>query len=484
MTRRHADSVAGTTESAYQSRVPPVPRAIRWARVALVVALTAETVLLAFAVHPGETHQLGILLREMGALVAFAVALIVLPGCAWSTSQAVKIVMGVGAGLQLLALTHIPVTSDDDFRYAWDAKVQFAGIDPYRYAPTSSHLAFLRDDFLFPAGLHPCPHGIADGCTLINLPDQHTIYPPLAQAAFVTLRLISFGGHGGHLPLQLAAAAGALAIAAVLARRAVRTSRPLWTVAMWAWCPMTVMELGNNALIDWLAGLLGLLAIGAAERRRPLATGAWLGAAIVTKLYPVLLLPSVVRRRPLVVVGGMVAVIGVSYLPHVLAVGRGVIGYLPGYLHEDGYSTGRGYRLIGAVLPPVPAGIAAVLAVVAAMAWAAFRADPDRPDRSALLVVGVALLATTPSLPWYTLLLLALAARVGRPEWLGVVAAATVSYLGAGAGAKLSVVGASAYGAGLVILLAGTWWRLTRGAAAGRSPGQARQGAALPVRGA
>src|SRR5262249_36829439 len=28
-------------------------------RVGLVVALTAETVLLAFAVHPGETHQLG-----------------------------------------------------------------------------------------------------------------------------------------------------------------------------------------------------------------------------------------------------------------------------------------------------------------------------------------------------------------------------------------------------------------------------------------
>ena len=32
-----------------------------------------------------------------------------------------------------------------------------------------------------------------------------------------------------------------------------------------------------------------------------MAAGAWLGAAIVTKLYPVLLLPSVVRRRPLVV---------------------------------------------------------------------------------------------------------------------------------------------------------------------------------------
>jgi hypothetical protein len=212
-----------------------------------------------------------------------------------------------------------------------------------------------------------------------------------------------------------------------------------------------------------------------------MAAGAWLGAAIVTKLYPLLLLPSLARRRPLAVLGGMVAVIAVTYLPHVAVVRTGVIGYLPGYLHEDGYSTGRGYRLIGAAMPPLPAGIVAVLAVAAAMAWAAWRSDPDHPDRSALVVVGVALLAATPSLPWYTLLLLALAARVGRPEWLGVVAAATVSYLGAGAGAKLSVVGASAYGAGLGILLVGTWWRFTRGGAEGRSAAQEPRAAALSV---
>ncbi len=247
--------------------------ALRWPRVGLGIALAVETVLLAFAVHPGETHQLGILLREMGALVAFVAALILLPRGAWTTSQAVKIVMGVGAALQLLAISHVPVTSDDDFRYTWDAKVQLAGIDPYRYAPTSPHLSFLRDNFLFPSEFHPCPHGIAGGCTLINLPDQHTIYPPVAQAAFVALRVISFGGHGGHLPSQLAAAAGAMAIAALLARRAVRTGRPLWTVAMWAWCPMTVMELGNNAHIDWLAVLLGLLAVR--RGRATTADGRW-----------------------------------------------------------------------------------------------------------------------------------------------------------------------------------------------------------------
>ena len=62
---------------------------------------------------------------------------------------------------------------------------------------------------------------------------------------------------------------------------------------------------------------------------------------------------------------------------------------------EDGYSTGRGYRLIGAALPPLPAGIMAVLAVAAATAWAAWRANPDYPDRSALIVVGDGMHALT-----------------------------------------------------------------------------------------
>lgn len=444
---------------------------VRCARAGLVLALLAEAVLLGFAVHPGTTQQLGILLREMGALLAFVAALALLPHCAWPARRAVAVVLGVGAALQVLALTHAPVTSDDDFRYVWDAKVQLAGIDPYRYAPTAPQLDYLRDEFLWPAHLDPCPHPLDQGgCTLINLPTKHTIYPPIAQGAFVLMRLVSFGGHGGHVPLQVAAALGALAIAGLLARRALAIGRPVWTVALWAWCPMTVMELGNNAHLDWLAVLLALLALGAAERGRLTAAGGWIGAAISTKLYPALLLPSLLRRRPWVVLGTAAVVVGLSYVPHVAVVGREVIGFLPGYLKEDGYSTGRGYRLIGLVLPPVPAGIVAVLVVLAAMVWAARRTDPDHPDATALVVVGVALLASTPSLPWYTLLLLALAARVGRPEWLGVVAAATVSYLGAGAGAKLSVVGAAAYGAGLLVLLAGTWWRVTRAGATEAAP--------------
>ena len=59
--------------------------AIRWTRAGLVIAVATETVLLAFAVHPGQTHQLGILLREMGALVTPELGVCQAPACPLSS---------------------------------------------------------------------------------------------------------------------------------------------------------------------------------------------------------------------------------------------------------------------------------------------------------------------------------------------------------------------------------------------------------------
>src|SRR6202023_1520038 len=118
---------------------------------------------------------------------------------------------------QLIALTQQPLTSDDDYRYIWDGKVQLAGIDPYRYAPNAPQLAFLREPLLFGTPGH-CGHLIPGGCTAINLPSVRTVYPPVAQAVFVFVRIASFGGHGGRLPFQLVAAAGAMSVSWLLSR--------------------------------------------------------------------------------------------------------------------------------------------------------------------------------------------------------------------------------------------------------------------------
>ena len=284
----------------------------------------------------------------------------------------------------------------------------------------------LRTPTLFPDTV--CYWKLRDGsCSRVNRPDVHTIYPPVAEGVFALSRLASFGRTDGTGPMQVFGALGALAVSLLLARRARTDGRPAWTVAVWAWCPVTVLEAGNNAHIDWLAALFVIAATMALRARRPVWAGAFLGAAVASKLYPGLLLASLLRRRPLAVVGAATGLVVLSYVPHVAAVGTRVIGYLPGYLREENYLDGGRFRLLAMVLPSSwlgPAGAALLLAVGV---WAWRRSDPDRPERTGVVVMGVALLVTTPTYAWYALVLLALVALSGRLEWLPLVLLMTVA---------------------------------------------------------
>ena len=371
--------------------------------VGLALALGFEAATFVVLLHRVDIVHHSLLLVTI-ATPTFGVAVVLFARLRMSARAAVFLVIGTGVGFQLIALSQRPLTSDDDYRYIWDGRVQLAGIDPYRYAPPAPQLSPLRDTLLFGTPGH-CGHLFPGGCTAINRPAVHTVYPPVAQALFILVRVLSFGGHGGRLPFQLAAALGATAVTVLLARRALKSGRPVWPVALWAWCPVTISEFGNNAHIDWLAVLLTVLALQAATARRVGAAGLLLGAAVATKLYPLLVLPSMLKRRPRVLLLAGAGLVALSYLPHVLAVGAKVIGFLPGYLHQEGYSSGNHLLLLDAVFPnALAAAVGGVLAIAVAW-WAYRRADADRPERTAVVVSGSALLIATPNYGWYAALL-------------------------------------------------------------------------------
>src|SRR5690606_2912874 len=176
-----------------------------------------------------------------------------------------------------------PSSSTDSFRYAWDGRVQAAGISPYDHPPADPALAGLRDDWLFPPEcgerwLWPLPDG---GCTRINRPTVPTIYPPLAQAYFLLVHWVSPDG-ARHKVLQLGG--WVMAVLALLAL--VRLAGPR-RAALWAWCPAVPVEAVNNAHIDMLGVLLVVLAFSVVRGR-----GALLGAAVAAKLLPATALPG------------------------------------------------------------------------------------------------------------------------------------------------------------------------------------------------
>ncbi|HET6210091.1 MAG TPA: glycosyltransferase 87 family protein, partial [Jatrophihabitans sp.] len=324
---------------------------IRWVRPAVLAgAVLAEALVLWF----GLRHQWfsSILQTESVAVGLFAVAVLATVGL--TGRRALLLVLAGGVLLQLAALGSGPSSSDDVNRYVWDGKVQLAGIDPYRYPPSAPQLQRLRDQPLFyrPAAGASCDWPLPDGvCSRVNRPDVHTIYPPVAEAAFTAARLASAGRSDGPFPLQLLAAIGGIAVALLLARRALAAGLPAWPVALWAWCPVTAVELANNGHIDWLAALAMAAGLVSYRRGRPVLAGGLVGAAIATKLYPALVLPAMLRRHPVRVLAAALGLLAVSYLPHVLAVGTGVLGYLPGYLKEEDYTSGGRFLLLAKVVP-------------------------------------------------------------------------------------------------------------------------------------
>ncbi len=347
---------------------------------------------------------------------------------------AIGLIVVGGIGLPLAAGFAPPRTSDDLYRYIWDGRVQAQGVDPYRYVPAAPQLLPLRDDFLWPQRSawcvgHDDPHLVA-GCTLINRPAVHTIYPPAAQLYFLGVQALS-SPSSREGPIQsgaaLAVAAVTLLLIVALPKAGVDPRLAVW----WAWCPLVVIEAGNNAHVDVVStffAVAALLCAALAKSWRGTATAAVLfGLAVATKLNPVLIGPSLLRRRPWTVVTVGATTLFLVYLPHVIAVGPKVLGYLPGYLDSEGYRSGSRFALLALVFPPpIALAVAAViLAGAAAVVW--WRTDPDRPWASAVVLVGVSLLIATTNYSWYAILLVALAAMSNRPEWIAVAAAGYVA---------------------------------------------------------
>jgi hypothetical protein len=156
------------------------------------------------------------------------------------------------------------------------------------------------------------------------------------------------------------------------------------------------------------------------------------------------------------VVGAVVAV----YLPHLVSVGSSVLGYLPGYLKEEGYGTGSRFALLTCLVPLswAPVAAVAIMAVVAAVA--ARCTHPRAPWHSAAVTVGIALVLTSPTYTWYALLLVVLVGLGARVEWLAVAALGYVAQYATEIRLTTTAAQRLGYGTALMIVVIG--WSVRR----------------------
>ena len=341
------------------------------------------------------------------------------------------------------AMVGPPNTSTDSARYAWDGIVQNAGISPYAFTPADARLDSLRPGWLFPTpqseagGEEKCvgeriaTARTTDGdllCSSLNRTAVPTIYPPASEIFFAGVRFLT-GPEPAYWPLQLAGLLLSLGTTVMLLVGTRRRGLDQRNVALWAWCPLVATEAITNSHVDMLGVIFVVAAVFLVSTKKVWRGGIALGIAIGTKLIPVLAAPALLRRGGWRMVTASVLSFALLYVPYVIATGIGVLGYLPGYLSEEGYQDGSRFALVSLVAPGASAVIVAglILAIVAVLVI--LKTDQNQPWVGQLVMIGATLLVLSPRYPWYALLLLPFVALSGRWEWLLVPMALTLRLL-------------------------------------------------------
>ena len=239
------------------------------------------------------------------------------------------IVLGFALVMRGIVMFAPPYLSTDIYRYVWDGIVQHAHISPYRYVPGDPALAALQAKY--PAIFEH-----------INRRDYaHTIYPPVAQMIYWLATLFSPTVQAMKLAMFCFECITATALIALLKQMGRRAT----DVLLYAWCPLLVWEIGGAGHID--AAILAFVALALLYRyrERPVITGLFLGLAVMTKFYPLILLPALWRRGDWKMPATVVAVCAAGYAVYA-SVGRLVFGFLGGYASEEGLDSGTRYFLL------------------------------------------------------------------------------------------------------------------------------------------
>jgi hypothetical protein len=401
-----------------EKRTAPVATGHPWRRLTLLSALLALSigynVYLLLTAPASNTPQIPLfvtawLFAFLPYLAACGVVLVMKP----QTGRLRWVELGlllVGAlALRLIVLPVPPNLSHDSWRYLWDARVTLFGYSPYVYPPANPLFISLQD-FLYNNS---------------RFRDVPTIYPPGAQGIFLLSYLMAPGNlvvlKGIFMGFEMVTC-GALAF--LLWRKGLDMSRCI----IYAWCPLPIIEFAIQGHLDVTTitfTVLALICAGSQWRGSRVVTGFLIAMATLTKIYPILFLLVVIRRRDWALLVTCFATIILAYVPY-LILGRGqAFGFFSTYASQDhGFMQWVIIRIGGlfALNHSIVSLIiyAFDLALVGGMSIAILRwrwQERISMETSVLLLIGVIFAVSSNLLPWYTAAFLPWIALQIGPLW-------------------------------------------------------------------
>lgn len=212
----------------------------------------------------------------------------------WRTngSGSLLLIVGIAMLARIILFPSELIQENDVYRYVLDGQVLIHGGNPYEFSPWEV-LEEGKPELRSSLGSEEAQQTLQR----IGYPQIPTIYPPLAQAVFAGGALIGGWNWTGQRSILLLV--DLLTLLTLVPLVDLLAGRRGWIV-LYAWNPLLLKEVANSAHLDVLVALwvsLLLLSLIAFQRFWSLKwlslAAAALAAAVLSKLYPLLLAPAV-----------------------------------------------------------------------------------------------------------------------------------------------------------------------------------------------
>ena len=305
-----------------------------------------------------------------------------------------------------------PSLSDDVYRYRWDGIIQRFGWNPYAIAPDDKRLNGFRDRWW--------PH--------VSNQEMPNIYPPATELMLRGTAALFSHPVGFKVPFLFAESL----LVGLLAYWVRRTGRRSYTLAIYAWNPLVVVEFAASGHNDPLAMLFSTAALFLIIERRAVLSTLALAVAVLAKFFPILLAPLWMRQtgwprssRSWVGVVGAGVLTAAACWPY-RAAWPGVLDLFQPY-RKHWVNNASLYTALGWFSGSDDWAWGIGVGVVAGIAvWAAMR-NID-PLRAAYLLFGAIPLFSQNAFSWYFLWVAPMFVFFPNPAWLLLTILQFLSY--------------------------------------------------------
>jgi alpha-1,6-mannosyltransferase len=298
-----------------------------------------------------------------------------------------------------------PSLSDDIYRYAWEGYLQTKEINPYLLSPEAPQLIPYRNEIWYS----------------VNNKDVSAIYPPLTQLVNATVYSLFKSIWGFKIVFLIFDGLVSWGILKLLKQ----DLRNLSNIIFYAWNPLVVIEIAGSGHHDVLVVAMILWSTWFCITHRPGRSVVLLAASILSKLYPLSMVPFFLRKirfrywiwLPLYVLMG--------YLPYLKASDRLFSALL--YYKEKWRFNGF---LFGILAKHVTSEILVerflVIAILLLMAFCWIRLK-DLKEQLYWLTGGI--LISVPTLfPWYLVWMIPFLCFFPNPAWILLSITSALSY--------------------------------------------------------